>query len=86
MEIDLTIIADPLNPTIPLTPTPSNLGWEVMVVLTSSQLSQNLVLSFEQVNLQSFFQQENNLIPTLVMLITMFRICIPHPLMSTLRN
>lgn len=45
-----------LNPNIPATPMPSHSEWEAIVVITSAQLSQNLVLNFEQVHLQGSFQ------------------------------
>lgn len=56
MEVDLTIVASPTNPTTLATSMPSNSEWEAVVVITSAQLSQNLVLNFEQVHLQGSFQ------------------------------
>ena len=48
MEVDLTIIVNPLTTNPPPTQTSSNSKWEVTVVLKCLLLSQNFVLNFQE--------------------------------------
>ena len=55
MDVNLTIMANPLSDSSPPTPQPSNSEWEVTIVLMCPLLSQNFVLNFEKFSLQGSF-------------------------------
>ena len=55
MDVDLTILANPLTENSSPTPMPSNSEWEVTVVLMCLLLSHNFILTFESVSLQGSF-------------------------------
>lgn len=59
MESNLTILINPLTPFAHPILIPSNMDWEPMVVIASHQLSQNLLINIDLVNLQGSFFLEN---------------------------